>query len=587
MDPILLQEFYREWKSHPRGSRARGEVVKKACLGGYSPSAIHKKFGQLESGESIMDVAAGTKRRGRARKSSQVAERERREAIAIAGIQQAHAHNGVSISMEMAALIAHREGLTVKQYDRHWVARAYKKYGLHQKQFNRPAPAVQLTSSYSNQCWVVDASPAEQVFFNFQKGRFESANDLTLNFKDKHLDEQLEKRGLTKVFIYAIVELYSRAYLVRYYAPSPRSSNAKYGSENATDWWDFILYAMYEKEPVSLGKTSYTIPIFGRPSIIYSDKGSGLIALREFFSRMGIRFETHMPGNSRAKGTVERRIGAWKQATERMLRRELVESLDQLREWSDQWMVYDNYKKGTFQKFVEGTRAKPVVAIDEKNVHDVTVGVKERTVTAYHTIRWKNDEYRITDPDVLPQQKVKVFMSPDGRLSVQDPKTWKIMEVEQEPLGPLKSEIGYTGYGDRAQIEDSELEINREEAIIEGKRYMKTMTLDTIRAPDIDPRENVRLMPVRNTTNLETHSAIAPEQFTSVESARLYLLTETGVTDDDLPDDLRKKLYDTLEGKLSMLGYVDGGFIMEMRNVLLDIRKMDRATGELYEGGNE
>ena len=579
MDPILLQEFYRAWKGAPPGSKARGEVIRKAILSGYSRGSIHRKFNQLEAGENLLQVADGTKRRGKSRRSAAEIARDRKEILAIAGLLQVFNRDGRTISRETAARLAWQEGETSVLRDRHWVDRKLLEFGLTPQQMNREKRAVRWEAEYPMQCVMVDASPADQVFFNFKKKHFELHD---VNWKDKHLDDHLEKNGLRKTFVYAAVELYSRAYFVRYYAPDPVSGKSRNGGENSEDWFDFLIRLFMAKQDVRIGQKLYTIPLFGVPEMVYSDRGSGLTSLSGFLLRIGSRLETHLPGNPRAKGAVERRIGAWKQQYERFLAREFVESLEDLRSWADQWMVHDNYIKGYYRKLVEGSRLKPIRTITEKNVHDATVGAQTRKVKKHHTIDFEGSEYLIEDSEILPGQTVLVYRTITGRINIQDQKTLRIIPVEQKGTGAVRVKPGSFQFQDgRKNLPETDFDLNRSQAIVEGSRIRRAMTLDSMRPPDIDPRRNIRLMPIQNTAPIKTHSSIPPEQFGSVESARLYLISETGLTDDLLPDDIRDRMYSVMDGMMETSGYISRDFVLDMRNALLEIGRVDRETGEI------
>jgi hypothetical protein len=562
MDPVILHEFYNQWKSYPPKSKGRGEVVKTMCLTGMYPSTAHKKLAQIDNGASVYDASRGLKR-GKARRTEAEINRDKHDAKQIAGLIASFNRKGHSMSFDRAAELAFSEGLVSRLYDRHWVARKFKEFKLEPKRMNAEKRAVSFRAEYPLHCVMVDASPADQVFFSLEKKRFELHPEL---FRlDTHFEDHLEKAKLTKVYVYVAVDIFSKAYYVRYYAPAPIGGQSRYGGENATDWFDFLTRLFYEKDPVYLHGKRYDVPLFGVPTMIYSDKGSGLTSLSEFMSRLTIRFETHQKGSPRAKGAVERRIGAWKQQMERILIREFISDLEELRTWSDQWMYADNYKKGFYQEFIDGTKLHPIRTCSPKNVHDATVGVKTRIVTKYHTVNFLGGEYLVNDPDILPGQKVKVFESLTGSIMIQTPAN-KLVPVNLAKKGPVTVIPGSYEFNDGHKNLISDTEQDRIEAIIMGNQAKRALTLDSMRP--VIPEDNLRLMPIRKTVAIETHSSFPPEQFTTTESARLWLINETGVTDDMLSDDLRKRIYSGFDALVENDLPIPAEIVLRFRNII-------------------
>ncbi len=75
--------------------------------------------------------------------------------------------------------------------------------------------------------------------------------------------------------------------------------------KNTLNWVEFLVEAWGVKED------PYTFPFQGRPRQLYSDMESIFFTplMKRFLSAMDVRYQHHVPGNSRAKGKVERPIG--------------------------------------------------------------------------------------------------------------------------------------------------------------------------------------------------------------------------------------------------------------------------------------
>lgn len=78
-----------------------------------------------------------------------------------------------------------------------------------------------------------------------------------------------------------------------------------YYSKNTLNWLDFLIKAWTPKAD------PYGYPFQGRPDNVYSDKESIWFTpiMQRFLAAMEVHFHHHMPGESQAKGKVERAIG--------------------------------------------------------------------------------------------------------------------------------------------------------------------------------------------------------------------------------------------------------------------------------------
>ena len=94
--------------------------------------------------------------------------------------------------------------------------------------------------------------------------------------------------------LFWIVDGYSRAQFGAFYV-----------GKNALNWIDFLIRAWSSKE------NPYAFPFQGRPHDLYSDMEKIFFTelMTRFLKAMDVRYHHHEPGNSRAKGKVERPIG--------------------------------------------------------------------------------------------------------------------------------------------------------------------------------------------------------------------------------------------------------------------------------------
>lgn len=110
--------------------------------------------------------------------------------------------------------------------------------------------------------------------------------------------------------LFMVVEGYSRVAYALFYM-----------GKNVLNWIDFLVRSWSPKEE------PYRFPFQGRPHHLYSDS-EGIFRsplMVRFLQAMDVEYGHHFPGNSRAKGKVERVIGEFKERMRHLLQIELYE----------------------------------------------------------------------------------------------------------------------------------------------------------------------------------------------------------------------------------------------------------------------
>jgi hypothetical protein len=347
LDPKLFAVYVDRYRQTPRAER--GCVMDEMCgIFGLSRGAMYKRVSTvLSSGEvSVFDIAAG--RQKRSMTDRQKNDRDRRfqvskkiAAIKVAGAQGKH---GYPVSTEMAMHIAvNEEYLTPDELpaDRSTMDRWLQEFGFTFRDFKKEKSAVSFVALYPNEVWLVDATPLNRYFMDV-KGTVKAQYIIP---GDTHLEEILAREGLSKIWVYYVVDMFSKAFYLRAYASK---------GENTHGYMDVLTRAM-------LPKDGYIME--GVPEILYSDMGSSLTSgdMSNFLLRLECRTEAHFPGNPRAKGRVEGRIGAFKRSFEPALNLlgDRLNSLDRLNEYFYLWSKKKNLADGNFQRFYQAPSSIP------------------------------------------------------------------------------------------------------------------------------------------------------------------------------------------------------------------------------------
>lgn len=135
-------------------------------------------------------------------------------------------------------------------------------------------------------------------------------------YKNKPMPMEGRKARLG-VWRYVLVDHASGCLAVRYYEQA---------GENPEATWDFLCWAWHRDRPWH-----------GLPEWLWWDKGSEAAPIRAALQALGIRHYAHAPGNSRAKGVVERAQRIVETSFESRLGLQPADSIDELNERAERW----------------------------------------------------------------------------------------------------------------------------------------------------------------------------------------------------------------------------------------------------------
>jgi uncharacterized protein YnzC (UPF0291/DUF896 family) len=557
IDITILNERYAMWDN--AGKLEKGIIIRTfAHQIGLTPSSVYRRFQDIKRGVDRTIVAGYTGKK-RQRKSDDELAEIRRDMITIANIKVGGkvGKQGYGTATDLAIIAAENRGWIERgKYSRSTVDRWLKAMGISINLIDTPKVATELYSPYPNHCWIVDATVKNHYFLNIKEGgRLEYRNDI--KYDASHGIDIMETQGLKRIWDYFIVDNFSKAYMMMSFAPDPRTPGAIKGGENTQDWITFLTWCFLQSD-------NSKIPIHGLPKIIFSDKGSGLEskAMTTFLGRLGIEVRTHMPGHASAKGAVESRIGAYKRSYGVTINRSKLYELDELRDYDNRFMIYDNQKKGLFQKWVEGTKEHPITVVTQKAIQDALVSERIVTIGAYGCFTLNKEQHFVSNE--LPRgTKVILFTNKEGNRCVQSD-DGRIFDVK--PYGRAKRNIEtyeiMDGRGDDIQNQD----VHRlREEIKKTARAFK----EKINPADYLVETNLSFFPPKTAGEVETHVAMAPDKVVRVEDAVRYVLNETGLTEEEIGSDDMQLLREAFIASIANYGYVSSDILHRLCNIFL------------------
>lgn len=577
LDASLLLPLYHKWKAVGERS-AKGEIVGEACaLWGITKPVIYKAFQRLDRGYSGFDVARGQVPRTKNAATRGIEERRYAYAKIIASYKYASklGQKGYVIPTANAIEIALADG-RIRAEDilsRSQTDRLMKSLGISNRDFSvDKKTAVEVIAYYANEVWVVDATPLNRHFLTIDGG-IKYRNDL--DPEDKHLPDILQRDGLAKIWVFYAVDLFSRVYFCHAFAPAPTTPGAKFGGENAFTWMQFLDMAFLPKE-------NYAFE--GLPEIIYSDRFSGIKSpngpMRNFFSALNIRSETHLPKNSRAKGSVEGRQSAFKRRFETILnlfastRREL--NLDSLNRYFMAVSRKQNHEDGKFALYLESTKTHPLRRVTIKNLQDARVRFIPRKLTIHKcvTVKWNStsptETYFVEGAgDFERGHEFHMFRNVDGKVMAQDPKTGRIFACDAR--GKLKRHFGdWDILDERHGLSDTEAERLRKEIAADAPAVRRAINFDAV-FPAVT---NILSMRPPGEA-IETTSVVAPDFFESGDEVRAWLALTSHMSFAAIGDDLRARIDKIIALDLELNGSVSQQTAMRLLDSLVEVREQN------------
>lgn len=540
IDRILLERYSRELSSLPRKEK-KEYLTRISRIHAMSVDSLYRRIREFKNNDPI------SYRRSDAGKPRICSPDElRQDLLTLTGLQQkTRTKKGRPLSTGETYQIAHGNiNLIKNNYSISTLNRWKRRYGLTNAHFEHTGAAVELIAKHANHVWAIDASVAAQYYLRPDN---KVIRDTTLDYDISHKDDRIRAMGYKKIWLYVVVDMYSSLFYVRAFADF-------HLGENSADYFTTLSEAMLPKK---------NNPMQGIPEIIYSDRGNPFAStlLKRMADYFGIRQISHMPGNPRAKGKVERRIGLVKQQIEKRLTllkiQDRFSTVEQLNSFFQATSDYYVNKKGYDQVYLKGLLN--LQTITEADLHNSTIEPIERKISAHGSVSIDAKEYFIAT-DIPRGTTVTIYRRYNGEMIAQDP------QLRSFPLSPdkdhIRSVIGDTYQG----LKQTDADRLRAEAIREGKRIQNAITIT-----DITPAAaNISTLPVRG-RSFNGQSPIPAASYKDVESAWLYLSHATGITRAELSEEARQTFDRALGSTLDALGEIDQSLILKLQNALLDL----------------
>jgi hypothetical protein len=556
-DPSILAQFFRQHEN-AIGKIQRGDVIREMCeMFGFSRGTAHVKINEIREGRSVFDLASG-KKKFTPRKSAEERKIIRQDMMLLAGLKYPKGEKLGVVSTELVLGQAHfRKLFQGRTYSRSQADRWFEKHGLNKKSLNRPQAAVAIKSDYSNQLALVDATVLEHYALSLEDNRTLIQIDAPKN--DQHLDDLLHQKKAKKIWVYYFVEKYSAAYFVMAFAPTPTKETSIYGGENSRDLFTFLKFCFLPKKdlPFLRGKPHpyEGCPVEGGQGILYGDKGAAMTSdfMTHFLWNLGIQPQQHMPGNPRAKGSVEARIGAGKRGPDRLIRKLHIHTIDDLNFHMMSWGNYLNVKHGKYETYLEGCKNNPIRKIELQNIKDAAVMRLERVVDEWGCVSIQNTRYFTNEN--INGEKIKIFRQPalpgSKALAIDD----RLIAVDRYgrrfEMAPQTAH-SFDDYKSFAKTEGAKM---FDEVRIIAHSLLQTSTFEDGLPPAIET--NIRHMPPKSEA-VKTHSPITPDTFNTIEETTAWVTNELTTSDLILSDDLTKTMQTEFTRALKSLGYIPG-----------------------------
>ena len=202
-----------------------------------------------------------------------------------------------------------------------------------------PVSHKTLLSDHPNHVWQFDVTNCLQYFFD-DKGFGERDQEMEL---DKNRLLSAAKKIKKQLLRYVIVDHCTGAFYLRYfYATGERAEDGERCFFEAMRPKDELIERLYNDEAeITARKGQYKF--HGVPFCVYADKGSISRAkkFQNLFDALHIRFDTHMPGNPRAKGMVEGLMRIINRFEARLIFKR-PQDLDEINRWAFDWCIKMN-----------------------------------------------------------------------------------------------------------------------------------------------------------------------------------------------------------------------------------------------------
>ncbi|MBI2397704.1 MAG: DDE-type integrase/transposase/recombinase [Xanthomonadales bacterium] len=307
LQPLMLK--LEDDGSHgSRGALVRDAANKLSC----SPQAVWQDLKSL-------GYASDRKQRNDAGRSAV----PDKEVMKVAGIISAAYRDNDKRLMSIGAAMqkARANGLLTVACSERTMARRMMQLKVHFRQVERPSAHVRLRSNHPNHVWEID--PSLCVLYRLPDGRVGVMRaDDELIYKNKLENLEILHRS-KKLWRYVQWDHASSAIFVRYFETPGESTEVLF---------DFLVEATSKRDRFLM---------HGWPSLIYWDKGSAnrSAPIKNMFSHLGVRHETHKARAARAKGGVENANNLVECQFESGLAFMGVPTIEELNRLVDDWQI--------------------------------------------------------------------------------------------------------------------------------------------------------------------------------------------------------------------------------------------------------
>lgn len=561
----ILISYAAKYKSAARRSE-KGQIIRQFMeLTGIK--SRHTATGKLQAaiaGERPFDELAKGVQKRKSRKNTALRLKEKEEAMKIVSLKLTpgvNARYGMSTGMAVNILTSAGQ-LTLNRSESQW-NRIIKFHGLEFKAFKRQPVAQKLTSPYCNHVFVVDATPINQYYMDLR------GNIVPFDAPpgDTHLEDELQKRGYSKIWVFAGIDMHSKTFMIRPFAEPAKDGNRVFG-ERAEVWLKFLEWSFMPKLESPLEGYPSPLadcPMFGLPDILFCDRGSGIgnsNAVNTFCRALGIEVRTHLPGHPNAKGIIESAIGAWKRSVEVGLSKHVIQDINQLIYFFWAHAAERNRKRGYYEAFQKSALDHPLRLVDEEDFKNAKSPMTERVISGFGTVSISKQEWFVTADEQFVGKRVNIYrvkskhgefrytaeyVHPESGSRI----TFEMTDAKSHDFDNIKS------------FPDTDAQLNRKTVLKIAKDVQRMMEFDDY-LPENFKRggsgSGVSLFPSPSKP-AETVGAVPPEQFKSVQKARLWIMTRTGLLDGEMEaieENLAENTNAALEKTHLALGYIPG-----------------------------
>ncbi len=259
-----------------------------------------------------------------------------------------------------------------------------------------------LKSDHPNHLHEVDVSACLHWYFKKTGGMAMLHKNLELAGGKKAAPYKKLREHILR---YVLVDHFSGAFYVRYYYAA---------GETPDNLLDHMHHAWRRREhPRDL--------LHGVPRMVYFDAGAANLAYMtaNLLDSLGVEWEAHQPGNSRATGLVESMMSVWQQQFESRLWLEPPRDLEELNARADDHRIYYSARKVLDRTGMtrwagwSGIRADQLRLVPPREIYNELIHERphQTKVPKDKIVRWKGALHLITD-DLNVGEPILVMRNP-------------------------------------------------------------------------------------------------------------------------------------------------------------------------------